>query len=410
MDFPAKVPRRNLPLHYAWVILICCCALSGATLGTVVNCKGLFFAPVCAELGCSVSAFTLYLMFYGLSSVIMLLVVDRVFEKYPIRLVLIFSLVGLCGATAAMSSFHHLAAWYAAGAIQGLSGAFLLYVPVPMLINHWFVRRRGLALGISATASGLMGAVMNPVLSAIISAYGWRTAYFAQGIIAFVLAAPFVFLIARRPSDLGMTAYGAENPETSEPLPVRRPSTVNMRSRRFVNCVLFTGIITFCAAYAQHMSNYASSLRLGSQAGAWMVSCLMLGNIFGKAALGVGCDRWGSRRMCFLSVSLVLSGFLLLGAGSLWNAGLFAGAFLTGFSHANMTVMVPIAVEAVAAPEDFDHLMSRVTMSTMVASAFSSTIISGFYDFFGSYIPAFLVGAVLQLACMLLTARLFPKR
>lgn len=404
-----KPPRRAAHFHYAWVILLSCCALSGATLGTVINCKGLFFAPVCAELGCPVSAFTLYTMFYGFSAALMLLAVDRIFETLPIRAVLTVSLAALCGATAAMGTFHHLALWYAAGIVQGLAGAFLLYVPVPMLIDHWFVRRRGPALGAAAVVSGLAGAVMNPVLSAVISSCGWRTAYFVQGGAAFLMAAPFtMFLIVKQPSDLGMTAYGAEDHRGDVPGARRENSSSGAGRRGFVSCLLLAGIFTFCASYAQHLANYAAVIRLSTRVGAWMVSCSMLGNILGKALLGAGCDRWGGRRVCLFSLKLVLCGFLLLSLGERWSAGLFAGAFLLGIDHANMTVMVPMAVEMAAGPGEFDHLMSRASMSTMLASALSSTLISGSYDFFGSYQAVFLVGAALQLVCMYLTRRLFP--
>ncbi|WP_325199486.1 MFS transporter [Oscillibacter sp.] len=406
-----KPPRRAVRIHYAWIILLSCCALSGATLGTVINCKGLFFAPVCAELGCPVSAFTLYTMFYGLSAALMLLAVDRVFEKLPIRAVLTVSLAALCGATAAMGTFHRLSLWYAAGIVQGLAGAFLLYVPVPMLINHWFVRRRGQALGVAAVASGLAGAVMNPVLSAVISACGWRAAYFVQGGAAFLMAAPFtMFLIVKHPSDLGMTAYGAEAPPEGAPVVPRGNASPGAGVRGFAGCLLLAGVFTFCASYAQHLANYAAAIRLSEQAGAWMVSCSMLGNILGKALMGAGCDRWGRRRVCLFSLGLVTCGFLLLGLGRRWSVCLFAGALLSGVDHANMTVMVPMAVEAAAGPEEFDHMMSRASMSTMLASAFAATLIGGFYDFFGSYAAVFLFGAALQLVCMGLAGRLFAAQ
>ncbi len=408
-DSAGKPPRRAARFHYAWVILLSCCALSGATLGTVINCKGLFFAPVCAELGCPVSAFTLYTMFYGFSAALMLLAVDRVFEKFPIRAVLTVSLAALCGATAAMGTFSRLALWYAAGIVQGLAGAFLLYVPVPMLIDHWFVRRRGPALGAAAVVSGLAGAVMNPVLSAVISAYGWRTAYFVQGGAAFLMAAPFtMFLIVKQPSDLGMKAYGAEERLKEAPAAPRGNALPGADRRGFASCLLLAGIFTFCASYAQHLANYAAVIRLSARVGAWMVSCSMLGNILGKALLGAGCERWGSRRVCLFSLGLVLCGFLLLSLGERWNACLFAGAFLSGVDHANMTVMVPMAVETAAGPGEFEHLMSRASMSTMIASALAATLISGSYDFFGSYQAVFLIGAALQLVCMYLTRRLFP--
>ena len=135
----------------------------------------------------------------------------------------------------------------------------------------------------------------------------------------------------------------------------------------------------------------------------------MVGNICAKAVLGVACDRWGGRRACLASLLLVMFGFLLLSGGAPWRGGLFFGAFLIGIDHANMTVLVPIAVGAVSTPETFDHRISRVTIATMLTSAFSATVIATFYDFLGSYAVVFLLGAVLQILCMGLAVVLFQR-
>lgn len=249
------------------------------------------------------------------------------------------------------------------------------------------------------------------MLSAVISSHGWRAAYFVQGGLAFLMAAPFtLFLIVKQPSDLGMTPYGAEERREEPPAAPRESAPSGAGGRGFASGLLLAGIFTFCASYAQHLANYAAVIRLSPGVGAWMVSCSMLGNILGKAFLGAGCDRWGNRRVCLFSLKLVLCGFLLLSLGERWRVCLFAGAFLSGVDHANMTIIVPMAVEAVAGPGEFDHLMSRASMSTMLASALAATLISGSYDLFGSYRAVFLIGAALQLVCMYLTRRLFPPR
>lgn len=402
-----------LKLHYAWMILASCCVMNGASMGIIINCKGLFIAPVCAELNCTVSAFTLYITFYGISAAIALLAVDRVFARWPLRVVLTAAMVMLGLATAAMGIFQSLAAWYAAGIVQGIAGAFLLYVPSPMLINHWFVRHKGMALGIAAAASGVMGALMNPVLSAVIAAEGWRTAYMVQGITACLLAVPFTaFFVVKSPADKGMTAYGAETGGGAENAVSR---TKNERGafkagHRFGHCICFTSIVTFCAAYAQHFSNHAVSARLGSHFGAWMVSASMVGNILGKAFFGMGSDRWGSRRMCVASLASVMGGFLLLAFGGQNSFAALAGAFLAGIDHANLTVMVPLAVAAISPPEQYDHMISRTTMSTMLTSAFSTMLIGALFDVLASYHAAFFLGALLQVLAIILVLSIFPRR
>lgn len=53
-------------MHYAWLILFCCCMVELGSLG-IINCVGLFLAPVCADLGVGAADFSLYLSFQMLS-------------------------------------------------------------------------------------------------------------------------------------------------------------------------------------------------------------------------------------------------------------------------------------------------------------------------------------------------------
>ena len=46
--------------HYAWIILAGCCILQGASLGLVNNCAGVFFSPVCEDLGFEMGQLTFY--------------------------------------------------------------------------------------------------------------------------------------------------------------------------------------------------------------------------------------------------------------------------------------------------------------------------------------------------------------
>ena len=46
--------------HYAWVVLVACCALTSG-LGILISSAGQWFAPVTGELGFSVTELTLYM-------------------------------------------------------------------------------------------------------------------------------------------------------------------------------------------------------------------------------------------------------------------------------------------------------------------------------------------------------------
>ena len=44
--------------HYAYVMLAACCLVQGGTLGVIHNCRGIFYGPICRDLGVGQGAFT----------------------------------------------------------------------------------------------------------------------------------------------------------------------------------------------------------------------------------------------------------------------------------------------------------------------------------------------------------------
>lgn len=396
--------QGQLSFHYAWVILISCCVLSGATLGIIVNCKGLFITPVCAEMGCSVSSFTLYMTFYGVASALMLLKVSWVFERFPIRIVLTLALVAFCGSTGLMGVSKNLLTWYVLGVVQGISGAFLLFVLTPMLIKNWFVKHRGFALGLSGTFSGVFGVFMNPLINEIIQSMGWRYGYYAQGLLTFVLVVPFtMFVIVKKPEDMGLTAYGA-GPEAKNNRTIRTDQ--KYFSKEFVYTTIFVGIMAYGTTYIQQLSNHAVSIGLDSQTGAVMASCAMIGTMGGKMLLGIVADHWGDFKACALASIAPIVGFAVL-ALSTFELGCYTGSFLIGVNNANHSVIVPLMVAGIVPGGTFERAHSRVTMVFMLLVAFGPVLIGASFDILGSYQMSFAAAAVLQTIAMILALKVF---
>ncbi len=92
-------------------------------------------------------------------------------------------------------------------------------IRVPALVApaNWFVKKRGLAIGISLTGSGL-GGLFIPILGLLIVNYGWRTTAVAAGIAIWVLAIPLALIMRTRPEDHGLLPDG-ERPSERQPTP-----------------------------------------------------------------------------------------------------------------------------------------------------------------------------------------------
>ncbi|KAJ1332849.1 hypothetical protein BSLG_008476 [Batrachochytrium salamandrivorans] len=61
----------------------------------------------------------------------------------------------------------------AQGFLLGM-GASLTYIPGISIVSDWFIKRRGVAVGIAAAGAGAGGLILGPLLRALISKVGWR--------------------------------------------------------------------------------------------------------------------------------------------------------------------------------------------------------------------------------------------
>ena len=393
--------RRRFPFHYAWVILFSCCIMTGFTIGTVINCRGVFVAPVCAGLGCTTSEISVYVTLYGISSMITLIKVDKIFERFNIKAVLTTALVLFSLSPAMMGCANNLAVIYAAGILQGISGAFLLFVPSPMLIKSWFNSRRGFALGLAGTSSGVVGAVMSPILNEVIMRFGWRMGYFTEAAVIFMFVAPVtLFLIVKEPKDIGLEPYG-ENAAAVAPTEVKRSGNSGYMSMGMVLCILYMAIASISTCYAQFLSNHAVTVGLDSRVGALMLSCAMIGNTGGKAMFGALCDKFGVKKIASLASMITASGLMLVAFTDI-PALCCLGALMFGSCYFNQIVVPPLLVADIVPKDLYNKAYPKVTMSQMIVVAFTPTIVSAIYDMTSSYSPIFAFTLVFQIGLVAL--------
>ncbi len=380
-------------IHYAWFILVACCLLQSAITGVVQNGRGIFYAPVCSELGFETSAFTLYSLFHGIASFLIMPLVTKWFDRVPPRLSLTLSALLFCGSTALMGSLSELWQFYAAGALQGAGGALLIFYVCPVLINNWFDKYYGFAMGLYAAFSGLAGVIVNPLLNGVIEAAGWRNGYRVQGLMAFALTLPAVLLIrSARPEEVGLERLG-ESGSKKQTAAASSAETAPATSREkliLVFALIFTLFTSVINAYCQHFAKYALTIGLAPAVGAVLVSCSMAGNIFSKFGIGLMNDRIGAKRALLISTAAVALGF----GGMLITvpAVLYPSAVLSGICMPLCSLCVPMFAKHLYGPVRYRRFYRVITMVMTLASSAGITILSLFYEIRYSYTPVFLLG------------------
>ena len=83
------------------------------------------------------------------------------------------------------------------------------------LVANWFVKRRGMALGIATMGISLSGVIMAPIATYLIATVGWRNTFRIYGLLALLVIFPMVrLLVVSRPEDVGL------HPDNSSPTPI----------------------------------------------------------------------------------------------------------------------------------------------------------------------------------------------
>src|SRR3972149_8803697 len=134
----------------------------------------------------------------------------RLMDRRGPRWVLLLG-VGLMGAGLALAPAvtrpGHLYATL--GGVVGGGSMCLGYTGHALFLPNWFVRRRGLALGLAFSGVGVGSIVLLPWMQRVIASSGWRAACWAMAVVVVLVLVPLNFLQRRRPEDLGLAPDGA---------------------------------------------------------------------------------------------------------------------------------------------------------------------------------------------------------
>ncbi len=206
-------------VHYGWVVA----GTAFVTLLAAASFRaapGPLMVPLHDEWGWSTTtmsaAVSVNLVLYGLTAPF----AAALMERFGLRKVTGVALL-LIAAGAGLSVFAQ-AAWQLVltwGVLIGLGTGSMALVFAATVANAWFVKRRGLVMGI-LTAGGAAGQlIFLPVVALVAEATDWRVASLLITAAALAVLPLATTLLRDRPADVGLAPYGADEPE---PAPATR--------------------------------------------------------------------------------------------------------------------------------------------------------------------------------------------
>ena len=117
------------------------------------------------------------------------------------------------------SRVDHLWQFYAAFVVMSMGGGLGTWLPMMTVLNHWFLRRRSLAMALAMEGFALGGIVLVPALAWAVDTdapdrIGWRVTAAGIGVGIIILAWPVSRLVRDRPEQYGL------HPDGQRPAPV----------------------------------------------------------------------------------------------------------------------------------------------------------------------------------------------
>lgn len=389
--------------NYPWVIVITALFWSGLIFGLMGNTVGLFYAPVSEEMGWSMTQVSFFMTIYPIVAAVCSPFAGRVFNKYAKTNVILAVVAGVWCLTYIWSStYTQLWQWTVYGVITGVLGGFLMYIPVPMLINNWFTKSKGIALGIAAAFVNIVPAICNPIVTAQIAAHGWRSVRLAVGIGLAVIVIPITLIFVRKfPKDKNTVAWGegeaVADSTVAKPAALTGVSAkVATKSVAFWLALLAAACLVSCATINQRIASLANARGFDPVAVGMASSIIMIGGILGKFILGGIRDKTNNA----IVTGLVCAAFGLVGCGlflAVGTAGVaifYISILIYGFGYAGLTVVPPMVVEAAFGGKNFGQIYANVSIATCAASSITSYLYAAIIDSTGGYEGCFVLAMV----------------
>lgn len=245
--------RLSSPNYFGWVIV----AITSAALMLIYGVRhsfSIFFPSLLDEYGWArgetALMLSLNIFVYGIAASFAGILADRWKPKRTMVIGVLILGVSISACALANKLFHF---YFLFGLCVPVGMALCGWPLIGPALANWFVKKRGLALGLSQAGLGL-SFLYGTFVKFIINWLGWRQAYVLVGVtLVLVLVPLYVLFFVFKPEQKGLYAYGAKKHSMVNDLniiaPLKAPTFDVLKNRRLwllaLSNLFFWGLGTY---------------------------------------------------------------------------------------------------------------------------------------------------------------------
>ena len=335
-------------------------------------------------------------------------ILDRYGPRIVIFLMGVFVALGLV-LTSQTSSVWQLFFTYSLLAALGTGAGFTV---VTATTSRWFVRKRGLALGIGLSGEGMGTLAIAPLAAYLISSYDWRMTYVVMGLIGGLIICSLSLLLRKSPQEIGLLPDGESPPPNGiaggnagipvQPIGFSLLETIRTRSFWFL--WLATLLYTACHfILLTHIVPHVTDAGVSTTTAGMVLALVGGGNIVGRIGMGVVSDRIGRKvsavSCALLQITVMVWLIWAQDVGTFYLISILAGFAFGGLSNSAIAMLGDTFGVG-----SLGTIMGAIVVGFSLGAALGPYVGGLIFDVTASYHMAFLIGAVVTIFALLFIA------
>jgi predicted MFS family arabinose efflux permease len=299
-----------------------------------------------------------------------------------------------------------LTLWYLSFAGLAVCAAGSLPITWTTVINSWFVRNRGLAIGLTMAGTGLAAAVAPPYVQYLLSTYSWRVAYFGIGVTALALSLPaVVWLFRLKPS------AATVGPATAAPLGWGVSRREALLSYRF--WALGGALLIIALSLNGMIPNFVPFLvdtRMSPQRAAEIAGVMGIAVIVGRLLAGFLVDRFWAPAIAAVFFSMPTLALLVLANIEVTDSIALVTAIGLGLATGAELDLLAFLTSRYFGVRHYGAVFGGIYAFFTVGSGLAPLTYARTYDALGTYRPIMLVaaGGLMVVVGLLLSLGRYP--
>lgn len=338
-------------MHYAWVVAAVTFFILLVGAGVRAT-PSILFVPLENEFGWSAAtisaAIAVNIFLFGMIGPFAVAVMERFGLRRTVSFSLIILGLGVALTSLMRAPWQMIVLW---GFLVGSGTGMIAMVLGATVAERWFVRKRGLVLGILTASSATGQLVFLPLLANLAVHYGWRAVSLTVALIALLMAPVAALLLRNRPSEIGLARYGENDShrvERRRENPAHRALSALRRGIQSRDFWLLSATFFICGASTNglvgtHLIPACIDRGIPEVGAASLLAVIGMFDLVGTIASGWLTDRFDSRKL--LTWYYALRGISLIFLPVAFNFNFYGLSIYAVFYGLDWVATVPPTVK-----------------------------------------------------------------